>query len=104
MRDRDDRWRSILEQADRQDVRWKIPMPDLSTEHGVFVWVMKAQEELGELSATLLSGLGHRKEPEDSALVECAQLISVLLRIHDLLETDPLPPTWCKEEGGMYEG
>ena len=104
MSDRDDRWRSILEQADRPDMRWQILMPDLTTEHGGFVWAMKAQEEMGELSAVLLSCLGHRKEPKDVALVECDQLIAVLLRVRELLETDPPAPSWCKEEGGTYEG
>lgn len=77
-------WESILKAASRQDIRWKIPMPDLSTDNGIYVWALKAQEEMGELSATLLAIIGNRKVPSDSALVECDQLIAVLLRIREL--------------------
>ena len=80
-----DNWSDILDAAARQDIRWKIPMPDLSTDHGIYVWALKAQEEMGELSATLLARIGNRKVPSDTALVECDQLIAVLLRIRGLL-------------------
>ena len=79
-------WVSILEAAEAQDVRWKIPMPDLSDDRGVFVWALKAQEEMGELSAALLARIGNRKVPKDTALGECDQLIAVLLRVRVLLE------------------
>lgn len=82
-----DSWESVLEAASKQDIRWKIPMPDLSTDHGIYVWALKAQEEMGELSATLLARIGNRKVPSDSALVECDQLIAVLLRIRELLQS-----------------
>ena len=87
MTERATRWGAILDAADRQDVRWKIPMPNLDTDHGVYVWALKASEEMGELSAALLARIGNRKEPADTALEECAQLIAVLLRIMDRLET-----------------
>ena len=97
-------WMGILQAAEAQDIKWKIPMPDLITKHGIYVWVLKAQEEMGELSAAMLSYIGHRKPPKDTALTECEQLISILLRIHTMLTSEDHGPTWCKEEGGTYEG
>ena len=79
-------WTSILDAAARQDIRWRIPMPDLTTDHGVYVWALKASEEMGELSAALLARIGNRKEPNDTALEECDQLIAVLLRVRTLLQ------------------
>ncbi|KKK79249.1 hypothetical protein LCGC14_2835420, partial [marine sediment metagenome] len=64
---RSDRWDSILAAAERQDIKWKIPMPDLSTNRGVYVWALKASEEMGELSAALLARIGNRTVPEDNA-------------------------------------
>ena len=97
---RADRWESILEQMQGQDAKWKIPMPYLDTEHGIFVWALKAQEEMGELSAALLACIGHRKAPKDFALVECDQMIAVLLRIRDILTMEGAPePGWCDLEG-----
>ena len=81
-----ERWASILDAAARQDGRWKIPMPDLMNDHGVYVWALKASEEMGELSAALLARIGNRKVPNDTALEECDQLIAVLLRVRTLLE------------------
>lgn len=59
-------------------------MPPISSELGVCVWAMKAQEELGELSAVLLGNL-IGKENRGNALDECDQLIAVLLRIREQL-------------------
>lgn len=75
-------WAPILEAAQRQDIKWKKPMPtDIDFgDNSVYVWALKAQEELGELSAALLGGLID-KEGRGDALEECYQLIAVLLRV-----------------------
>ena len=78
---REETWALILEVAERQDIKWKKPMPeiDFATE-SIYVWALKAQEEMGELSAALLGGL-IGKEGRGDVLEECYQLIAVLLRI-----------------------
>lgn len=78
-------WFSILDTAAKQDIKWKIPMPDLSTARGVFVWALKASEEMGELSAALLAEIGNRGMPDNSSLEECDQLIAVLIRLRAYL-------------------
>ena len=82
---RSDRWTSILDAAAKQDIRWQIPMPNLDSEYAIYVWALKASEEMGELSAALLARAGKRKTPKDTALEECDQLIAVLLRIREML-------------------
>ncbi len=82
------KWGGVLDAAERQDIRWKIPMPSLKEERGIYVWALKAQEEMGELSAALLARIGNRKIPKDSALAECDQLSAVLLRIRAELTHD----------------
>lgn len=76
------KWAPILEVAERQDIKWKKPMPtDIDFgDNSVYVWALKAQEELGELSAALLGGL-IGKDGWGDALEECYQLIAVLLRV-----------------------
>jgi len=74
-------WAPILEAAQRQDIRWKKPMPEIDFgDEAIFIWALKAQEEMGELSAALLGGL-IGKEGRGDVLEECYQLIAVLLRI-----------------------
>lgn len=82
------RWAGILDAAAQQDIRWKIPMPPLGTDYGIYVWALKASEEMGELSAALLARIGQRTEPDDTALEECDQLIAVLLRVREQLRED----------------
>ena len=86
--EKEDEWASILEAAKAQDIKWKIAMPTLDSEHGVYVWALKSQEEMGELSAALLARIGNRRIPEDTALEECDQLIAVLLRVRTLLRKE----------------
>ncbi len=74
----------ILEQFKRQQERWKKPMPGLDGENAVFIWCLKAQEELGELSAALLGRL-IGKEGRGDPLEEVDQLIAVLLRVRTAL-------------------
>lgn len=80
-------WTGVLEQAARQDVRWwRHAMPTLPDAEAVYAWAMKAQEELGELSAALLGQL-IGKEGRGQPLEECDQLIAVLLRVRQSLST-----------------
>lgn len=89
MADRE-KWAGVLDAATRQDIRWKMPMPSLAEDvNGVYVWALKASEEMGELSAALLARIGSRKNPNDTALEECDQLIAVLLRIREQLVLPP---------------
>jgi hypothetical protein len=74
----------VLEQFVRQQERWQQPMPEFPGAEAVYVWALKAQEELGELSAALLGGL-IGKEGRGDALEECDQLIAVLLRVRSAL-------------------
>lgn len=73
-------WLPIIEEAKRQDERWLKPMPELPDKEAVYVWAMKAQEELGELSAALLGRL-ILKDGRGDPLTECHQLIAVLMRV-----------------------
>lgn len=73
-------WAPILEAAKRQDGKWRRPMPTLPSEAGVYVWALKASEEMGELSAALL-GRFIGKDGRGDPLAECHELIAVLLRI-----------------------
>ena len=74
-------WGPILEVVKQQDIKWKKPMPEIDFgDEGIYVWALKAQEEMGELSAALLGGL-IGKEGRGDVLEECYQLIAVLLRI-----------------------
>jgi hypothetical protein len=82
-------WADILDAATQQDIRWRYPMPTLPDAEAVYVWCLKAQEELGELAAALLGQL-IGKEGRGEALVECDQLIAVLLRIREQL-VEPSP-------------
>ena len=69
--------------------RWVV----LSVKHHAIQWRVRP------LSAALLACLGHRKAPKDAAIVECDQMISVLLRIHEILTMEPPDPGWCDLEG-----
>jgi hypothetical protein len=74
-------WAPILETAQQQDIKWKKPMPEIDFgDEAIYVWALKAQEEMGELSAALLGGL-IGKEGRGDVLEECYQLIAVLLRV-----------------------
>jgi hypothetical protein len=78
-------WAPILETAKRQDEKWLKPMPEFPSHEAVFVWALKAQEELGEMSAALLAHL-IGKEGRGDPLAECYETIAVLLRIAVALE------------------
>jgi hypothetical protein len=73
-------WLPVIEEAERQDKRWLKPMPEFPSEQAVFVWALKAQEELGELSAALL-GQVISKDGRGDPLTECYQTIAVLMRV-----------------------
>jgi hypothetical protein len=75
-----DTWLPVIEEAKRQDERWQKPMSELPSEKAVFVWALKAQEELGELSAALLGRL-IEKDGRGDPLTECYQTIAVLMRV-----------------------
>ena len=78
-------WAPILEAAKHQDGKWQRPMPSLPSHEGVYVWALKAQEELGEMSAALL-GRFIGKEGRGDPLAECYETIAVLLRVAAALE------------------
>jgi len=55
-------------------------MPALPDETAVYVWMLKAQEELGELAMALLGQL-IGKDGRGDPMEECDQLLAVLLRV-----------------------